>query len=232
MKAPVRLARKQSKSADGAASTDAQVREEQILGAAARLFKERGYHGATLQDVAEEIGVTRTAVYHYFSSKEEVFYRISEQACKDAADAFEQIVNSDAPPEQKMHHLVRQYIQDMIRNAPRLWLVLTEGEQNLPPRQYRRLHRLLRQQDATLQQVFREGVQSGKFGRLNPKIAVFAIAGMCNWLSRWYDPRGEVDPDSIADTFLYIMEHGYLEPETRSHESMAVNESERGDVGP
>jgi len=208
--APARVGRKPSKKAEGALSPDGQVREDQILEAAARLFKERGYRAATLQDVADEIGVTRTAVYHYFSSKEEILFRIAEEAHRHAARVFEEAAQSDAPPEEKMRRMLRQYIEDVTRDSARLWLLLSEGEQILPSRQYRRLYRLLRQQDAILQQVFREGIQSGSFANLNPKIAVFGIAGMLNWLSRWYDPKGEANAETIADTFMHMLEHGYL----------------------
>lgn len=183
-----------------------------MLEVAARLFKERGYRGATLQDVADEIGLTRTAIYHYFSSKEQLLYCILEEALKDAVARFEAIAGSDAPPEQRMHSMVQEYISLVIRHTPSWWVLLSDGEQNLPPRQYRRLHRFVRQQDSIMQKIFQEGIESGKFSRLNPKIAVFAIAGMCNWLSRWYDPKGDVGPDILAGIFMHILEHGYLAP--------------------
>ena len=184
-----------------------------MLEVAARLFKERGYRGATLQDVADEIGLTRTAIYHYFSSKEQLLYRMLEEALNDAVARFEKIASSDAPPEQKMHRMIREYISLVIQHGPSWWVLLSEGEQNLPPRQYRRLHRLVRQQDSIMQKIFQEGVESGRFSALNAKVAVFAISGMCNWLARWYDPRGDVDPDRLAETFTHVVEHGYLEPE-------------------
>lgn len=210
MKAPARASRKQPKGSNGSASNEASVREDQILEVAARLFKERGYHGATLQDIAQEIGVTRTAVYHYFSSKEEVFLRIAEHAIETVPSIFEEIASSDAPPEEKMRRLLHDFIQANLRNGPNWWLLLTEGERNLPPNVYRRLYRTVRQNDAILQRVFREGVQSGKFVDLDPKISVFAMAGACNWLARWYSPRGQMEPDRIADTFMQILERGYL----------------------
>ena len=210
MKAPARSARKQDKNPDATSSAEPQLREEQILDVAARLFKERGYHGATLQDIAREIGVTRTAVYHYFSSKDQVFFRIAERAIQTIPATFNEIASSDALPEEKMRRLLRDFICANLQKGPNWWLLLTEGERNLPPAQYRRLYRTLRQNDAIMQQVFREGVQSGKFVDLNPRISVFAMAGACNWLARWYDPDGEVDPDSVADIFMHILEHGYL----------------------
>jgi len=210
-----RVARKQSETAKGASNSEGGLREQQMLESAARLFKERGYRGATLQDVADEIGLTRTAIYHYFPSKEQLLYRILEEALKDAVARFEEIASSDDPPDRKMHRMVREYVSLVIRHTPSWWVLLSEGEHNLPPRQYRRLHRLVRQQDSIQQKIFQEGIESGKFSRLNPKIAVFAIAGMCNWLARWYDPSGEVDPNTLADILMHILEHGYLEPENQ-----------------
>ena len=191
-------------------TADARVRKQQLLDVAARLFKERGYHGATLQDVADEIGVTRSALYHYFSSKEEILYLLAQQALKEAAAGFQEIFQSDAPPDEKMRGAIRRYIHDMIRLGSNFWVILSEGEQNLPPRRYKRIHELLREQDALFQKMFQDGVQSGKFYDLNPKLAVFAMAGMCNWLSRWYKMDGEHNPNSVADTFLHLLEHGYL----------------------
>ena len=58
--------------------------------------------------------------------------------------------------------------------------------------------------------MYKEGVEKGVFVDVDPQIAVFGMAGMCNWLLRWYRPSGRLGPDAIADIFVRILERGYL----------------------
>lgn len=208
MKSPTRTPH--NKGMSRAESADSQVREEQILAAAAKLFKERGFAGTTLLDVAQAIGVSRTAVYHYFSSKEQMFYSLAERTIQAMPEIFESAVSSGLPPEETMREILRTYVRGMTSDGPCWWLILTEAEHHLSPQQFRRLHRMVRQNDATLLKVFSDGVRSGRFSAVHPKMAVFMIAGACNWLSRWYDPSGEIDVETVVDTFLQIVEHGVV----------------------
>jgi hypothetical protein len=61
--------------------------------------------------------------------------------------------------------------------------------------------------------VVRQGIDEGRFRPLDPRLFVFAIDGMCNWMTKWYRPDGRMRPEDIAAVFVDLLERGYLTPE-------------------
>ena len=74
------------------------AREEEILAAAARIFREKGYHGASVRDIAESVGLLKGSLYHYIRSKEELLARLFEGALEDTVDDLERIASRKGTP--------------------------------------------------------------------------------------------------------------------------------------
>ena len=95
-------------------------------------------------------------------------------------------------------------------------LMMTKDEAQMPltrnpaPTAARRVAREKREYDRTVEKVVREGISNGRFRNLPPTLLVFGLLGMCNWLYKWYDPRGKLAPDEIAAIFTDLLERGYL----------------------
>lgn len=86
------------------------VRRAEILAAAERIFVEHGYEGATIRKIADEVGLSSTALYMHFAEKSEILHEI----CRSAFDALmvshRRIVAEDAPPEQKLRRMMQAYV--------------------------------------------------------------------------------------------------------------------------
>src|SRR5438270_1458822 len=72
-----------------------QERQQDILRAAARVFQEKGFHAATISDIADKLGTDRASVYYYVSSKEELLQKMVRDATVQNIDAIETIVASN-----------------------------------------------------------------------------------------------------------------------------------------
>jgi AcrR family transcriptional regulator len=185
------------------------LREESILQAAAACFGEQGYRATTLEAVAERLGISRVTLYRYCPSKEELLIRVFERSIAIFQRGLRQICSQDIPPEEKVRQIIRHQVRLMADHRNFLSVFFSE-ESHLPPEMARRARIERRAYDTLIEEVIREGVETGRLAPLPPKLLSFAILGMCNWLYQWYQPDGPLSAEEVARIFIALVEHGYL----------------------
>ncbi|MET8428739.1 TetR/AcrR family transcriptional regulator [Nocardia sp. NPDC004860] len=166
--------------------------EQQIYIQATRLFAERGFAGTSFQDIADAVGLTRPALYHYVSSKDDLLARIVTETTQDAAMTVQQIVRrEDLDPAQKVREIVRTSVIKQGKHSARFQLLL-RSEANLPEAvaethlESRRI--VLRSITALLE----DGIASGIFRPADARVAALGVIGLTNWVAWWYsDDHGD-----------------------------------------
>jgi len=188
------------------------------LTAAADLFRQRGYRAATLDDIARAVGVSKPTLYGYFRSKEELLAAIFHRAMSLFERDLDAIRTSGDDPVTKLRRVIRFHVGAVIAERSFLAVFFSE-EANLPPRLSRAIRRRKARYDRTVRAIVEAGVRKGTLKTTNPRLLVFAMLGMSNWLYQWYDPAGEWDADTIAAGFIALLESGYLAtPRTRQRD--------------
>lgn len=86
-------------------------RRAEILAAAERIFVEHGYEGATIRKIADEVGLSSTALYMHFSEKGEILQEICRQAFGALMEANQTIIAEAGPPEQRMRKMMHAYVE-------------------------------------------------------------------------------------------------------------------------
>lgn len=86
------------------------ARREEILAAAERIFVEHGYEGATIRKIADEVGLSSTALYMHFAEKGEILHEICRQAFRTLMEANGEILAGPADPEVRLRRMLRAYI--------------------------------------------------------------------------------------------------------------------------
>lgn len=186
--------------------------------AAADLFRQRGYRAATLDDIARAVGVSKPTLYGYFRSKEELLAAIFHRAMSLFERDLDAIRTSGDDPVTKLRRVIRFHVGAVIAERSFLAVFFSE-EANLPPRLSRAIRRRKARYDRTVRAIVEAGVRKGTLKTTNPRLLVFAMLGMSNWLYQWYDPAGEWDADTIAAGFIALLESGYLAtPRTRQRD--------------
>jgi AcrR family transcriptional regulator len=180
-----------------------------ILTAAADLFRERGYRAATLDEIARRIGVSKPTLYGYFRSKEELLAAIFHRAMSLFERDLGAIRASGDDPATQLRRVIRFHVGAVIAERSFLAVFFSE-EANLPPRLSRAIRRRKARYDRTVRAIVEAGVRDGSVQTANPRLLVFALLGMANWVYQWYDAGGEWDADTIADGFITLLEPGYL----------------------
>jgi AcrR family transcriptional regulator len=191
----------------------------QILVAAADLFGRRGFRAATLDELARAVGTSKPTLYGYFHSKEDLLAAIFHRTMSLFEERLAAIQRRRPGPAEELREVVRHHVGSVI--AERSFLSVFFGEEaNLPPRLERAIRRRKARYDRRLEAIVRRGQRAGVFRDVKPRLLVFALLGMSNWVYKWYDPKGTWDAHAIADGFLALVEPGYLASSARPHRDL------------
>jgi AcrR family transcriptional regulator len=180
-----------------------------ILTVAADLFRQRGYRATTLDEIARRVGVAKPTLYGYFRSKEELLAAIFHRTMSLFERDLLAIRASRDDPAVQLRRVIRFHVGAVIAERSFLAVFFSE-EANLPPRLGRAIRRRKARYDRTVRAIVEAGMRDGSLRTSNPRLLVFALLGMANWVYQWYDPAGEWNADTIANGFIALMEPGYL----------------------
>jgi len=179
-------------------------RFEEILRQAASLFREKGYHGVTMDDIAEGLGVSKLSIYYYFESKESILYNINDLAHTKTLKNLKGIVNSEDPPETKLRLAIKNHINVLLAELSPATAALRE-EHSLLPENRNKLIKKRDQYDRMIRGIISEGIEKGVFIECDPKMAWFIIVGAVSHILNWYSPEGPLTKEQIGDFFAEFL---------------------------
>ena len=102
----------------------APAKEQEIIAAAASLFKKKGYRATTLEDIAASVGMLKGSLYYYIRSKEELLYLVVRDPIRQAYNTLEEIVNSDAPATGKITQAIANHVTVFAEHYPHIAVYL------------------------------------------------------------------------------------------------------------
>ena len=171
----------------------------EILRSAAAAFRRRGYHGASVDEIARALHMTKGNLYYYFQSKEEILYFCHDYSLDILLDLLRRTEAAGGAPEKRLRALIEAFVHMIIDELH--GTALTMDLQALSPRRLRRVIAKRDRFDRGIRRVLQEGMDTGAFAPGDPKLLTFAILGAVNWITRWFDPRGPARSDEIARAF-------------------------------
>ncbi|MGC2520780.1 MAG: TetR family transcriptional regulator [Burkholderiales bacterium] len=207
-------------------------RASEIIEAAAKVFAERGYHGASTQDIADVLDIRQASLYYYFRSKEEALEQVCLRGVEGYVERAEAIVAGTGSATEKLRRLIHRHLSPLLDRAVFV-RVFQRERRYLPDASRRRVGRLARKYERIVQGVLQAGVASGEFGRdTDCRLTALAILGMCNAATAWYGIEPDAGVDRIAATFTALVTSGVLarnRPRTRvdSHANERIRSDPR-----
>lgn len=186
----------------------AALRKEEVMNVAARLFAAKGYHATTLDQIAEEIGVTKPALYYYVTNKEDILRTIVNRMMEPMEEVTK-IGTSSLTPREKIAAIIRVLVQ-FAANRKETALIAFEQANILPKRSYDAFRRRQKDVENIVQQVIKDGIATGSFADVDVRMASFAVLIVSNGAYRWYHPGGSFTPEKISEQFIRLFENGYL----------------------
>jgi AcrR family transcriptional regulator len=181
---------------------------DRLTDVALAVFAERGFDGASMDDVARAAGITKAAIYHHVSGKEELLDRGLRRALEALYAVLDEPAATAGPPVERLRYIVRRVAELAVEVLPELTVLVrvrgnTETERLAIERR--------RGFDSAVTALVREAQATGGFdATLEASLVVRLIFGMCNSIVEWYRPGGRLHGEDIARALERIVFEGAL----------------------
>jgi AcrR family transcriptional regulator len=187
----------------------ARRRAPEIIEAAARVFAERGFHGATTQDIADVLGIRQASLYYYFPSKEGALELVCLQGVAGFFEVAKAIAAGPGGAADKLARLIKAHLDPLTDRSDFVRVFLNE-RQHLPAESRRRIGKWSRGLERVFEDVLKEGVRRGELrSDLDTRLAVLGILGMVNAVANWHHTE-EVAVGRISAEFARLLIDGVL----------------------
>ncbi|WP_197377722.1 TetR/AcrR family transcriptional regulator [Mycolicibacterium baixiangningiae] len=172
--------------------------EQRIIEQATALFAERGFAATSLQDIADAAGLTRSSLYHYVASKEELLARLVREKTEEPAIVL-RLINqrTDLDPIGKLRAMAGEIARVQTR-SPERFRLLIRSEAELPEQLSDVYQQSRRNVLREFVRVIDDGIAAGSFRPVDPRIAALGIIGMLNWIAWWHRPDSS-DVDRVTE---------------------------------
>ena len=181
------------------------TRRDDLTRAAARLFAERGFHGTSMGDLAEELGVQKGSLYSLTASKQQLLFETMREGAR-AFHAALDAVPDDAPAVERVRLALRGHLR-VVREQLDVATVFTREWRYLEAAYSEQIVAERRRYEERFRALFREGVESGALRPdLDVAAATLLVLSAANWAYTWLTPG--FDTDELADRFTAILVDG------------------------
>ncbi len=187
-------------------------REAEMLRAATRLFRERGFHATSMQDLAEALGMNRGSLYHYIESKDDLLWWIVTGALDRLQERVGPVLLRDErgePGAARLRGAIAAHLAFAAEHGDELSLVQIELR-SLPEDRRRSVIERRDAYESLWRDAIDDAVAEGALRLADTRLAGIAILSACNWFTQWYRPDGPLSVEEIATTFadLFLCEPG------------------------
>jgi TetR/AcrR family transcriptional regulator len=181
-------------------------RRREILQAALRAFRHRGYHATTLADIAAQLDVRSTALYHYFPDKEAILYACHREALEEIEHLLGEALRRDATAPGRLRSIISEHVRVMTATLEGSPLALDTT--SLSPSHAAEVIARRDRYENAVRAVIEQGIADGVFRAVDAKVAAFVIFGAINWIARWYRPDGSLQPAELGARFADYLTGG------------------------
>lgn len=188
-------------SAPAEVNQKSQRRRQELIDVAAEIFRQKGYEAASIQDVADALGILKGSVYYYIDSKEDLLFAVIREVHESALENMERIRQLDADPLTLIRLFVESHMKHVSDNLVKA-TVFFHDFGSLDPKRRAYIVEERDRYDSFLRELIARGQAEGLIRKdLDPKIATLAMLGMMNWTYQWYRVGGGMDSETIGRQF-------------------------------
>lgn len=184
-------------------------RREIILQEAAHLFREKGYPGANLRELARRAGIQGGSIYHHFASKQEILFQLMDHTMSDMIERLTERLASTRTPLEKLRTTVYFHIEYHVTGPDRTYIT-DEELRNLEPENYLKVVAKRDRYQKIIENILRSGKEEGNWQLDEPKLYTRALIKMCAGVSTWFKPEGEMNIEQIAEAYANLLCNGLL----------------------
>jgi AcrR family transcriptional regulator len=186
-------------------------RDQEVLDAAAKVFHTRGYADASVQDIADELGILKGSLYHYIDSKEDLLFRLLDETHDEVQAILDEVVAlPDLAPLERLKEYTHRQVEFTSRNLAKISIYYQDADQ-LSEERRRALIRKRRLHQKFVSELIEAAQAAGQASPdLDPKLLANFLFGSMIWVYRWYKPQSRVRPAQLADTCAEFVLRGVV----------------------
>jgi AcrR family transcriptional regulator len=185
-------------------------RDEEVLAAATKVFHNRGYADASVQDIADELGILKGSLYHYIDTKEDLLYRVLERSHLEVQAILDEVValSDDTPPLERLRAYIVRQVEYTARHLAPMAVYYHDVDQLSPARRKELLSKR-RVHDKFVAGMIEEAKRRGEVDRsVDANLVTKFVFGAMIWAYRWYKPRGTLKAAEVAESCADFVLHG------------------------
>jgi AcrR family transcriptional regulator len=173
-------------------------RSQDVLEAAVRVFHKKGYASASIQDIADEVGVLKGSLYHYIDSKEDLLARLFEDSAGHFMAMLDEASNLDAPPVERLRRFAYSCSYWYLQNIERVTIYANEWK-HLTGKRLKTVVGIREDYERRLASLIGEAKET------DVNFATYFIFGALNGLPDWYRRRGQDPAERIAESYAGLI---------------------------
>lgn len=181
-------------------------RRERLLQIAASVFAAKGYHSTTMRGLARVSGMSLAGIYHYFAGKDEILYLIQERCFTRVVEGAAQAVAEGTTTTEKLERFIHHHVTFFAGHMDEMKVLSHEAE-SLSAERIEGVNQLKKSYVGQLLGLLKE-LDPPLPDDVDPRVAAYSLFGMMNWIYTWYDPQGEISPESLASQFIQLFLNG------------------------
>lgn len=180
----------------------------EIIEHCARLFDKVGYHYATMQMLADEVGLGKPTLYHYFPSKTDILYEMHQMHIDAMIQGLDAAADKGLDDAQMLVHACAFTLRE-IAEHPGYVRAFMDHYSELEGKQRTEIRKRRQEYYDRIRGFITGGISKGKFRKCDADIATLAFLGMCNYAYKWY-PRmaSENPPEEMARSMCQMFLEG------------------------
>ncbi len=175
-----------------------------VIRAAGEGFRRQGYHNTSMTEIARLLGLTKTALYYYVKSKEEILFECHIMVYDAMEEVLKTHKNSDGNALDRLTTIYADWVKLLTRDGLSLLTDVSSLSGDWQAQVLRQRSRIERR----IVKLVKAGISDGSIRDGDPKLITFYFMGALNWLNAWYDPEGRLDGEDIAESFTAQMRAG------------------------
>jgi AcrR family transcriptional regulator len=177
-----------------------------ILKAAAKLFSEKGYHDATIEEIARELKYTKGSIYYYINSKQDLLFQCHELAMNLLLDNIYRIRDLGLAPDLMLKEVIKGHIETLMSEF-NLVTVMLVSDYELEEEYARIIINKRDEYEGIIAGIIRDGIEKAIFRDVPVKVVINLIMGAANWIGRWFRPEGPMTLQEISQFYAdYLVE--------------------------
>jgi AcrR family transcriptional regulator len=188
-------------------SARARLNREKILNTAGYLFGQKGYIATSIDDIAKAGKMNKASIYYYFKNKADILRELGSLNVQAMIDQALPIVNSEMPFEEKLRLFIIRHVGFLLSRL-RLTGVGYKERKNLPPKLFHMYIEMRDQYERLFCKILEDGTKAGSLDCKDTKLASLLILGLLNSTLQWFQPKGRLPIDEIANEIYTFVSNG------------------------